>query len=83
MTTPKPPSGTTLGQGFRLLAQAVVEVAQQLKIMNQLTVLRAHADYDDASVATMHNFRAIDRDLFPAPATPTPAIRPADIRDAP
>ena len=41
MTAPGPgvPS-TTLGEGFKLLAKAVLTVAQQLKLANQLTVIR-------------------------------------------
>lgn len=52
MTTPEQPSpsGATLGQGFALLGKAVMAVAQQLQIMNQLSVMRIeNLDWRDTS----------------------------------
>ena len=36
----QPPSGPTLGTGFKLLAQAVILVAKAINNSNQLTILR-------------------------------------------
>lgn len=38
--TGQPVFSTTLGEGFKLLAKAVVAIAEQLKIANQLTAIR-------------------------------------------
>lgn len=58
-------TGPSLGKGFAMLAQAVVQVAQQIRIANQLTALHVRANYMGASVATSGDFRRIEAELFP------------------
>ena len=59
-------TGPTLGKGFTALAQAIIQVAQQLRIMNQLSAIRARAEYEDSQLASMTKFRRIEAELFPA-----------------
>ena len=38
--TGQPVASTTLGEGFKLLAKAVLAIAEQMKMANRLTALR-------------------------------------------
>lgn len=57
-------TGPSLGKGFAMLAQAVVQVAQQIRIGNQLTALQMRATDMGASATQNADFRHIEADLF-------------------
>lgn len=58
-------TGPSLGKGFAMLAQAVVQVAQQIRTANQLTALQLRAEYMGLSAVTNADFRRIEAELFP------------------
>ncbi|QUD15881.1 hypothetical protein [Nocardia phage KYD2] len=65
-------TGPTLGKGFTALAQAIIQVAQQIRIGNQMTALKMRAEYMGVSPTTNADFRRIEGELFPdAPAAKT------------
>lgn len=59
-------TGPTLGKGFTALAQAIIQVAQQIRIGNQMTALKMRAEYMGVSPTTNADFRRIEAELFPA-----------------
>lgn len=64
-----PVPGTTLGQGFRLMAQALLEIAQQMKLANQMTWLKLNTDNHVMFVSDEDQaaFDAIKSQIWKAP----------------
>lgn len=62
MTAPSP-SGATLGTGFKLLAKAILQIAQQLKIANQLAAIRLNNKELWATPDDLPEYRTIRREL--------------------
>ncbi|AEV52255.1 hypothetical protein [Nocardia phage NBR1] len=57
-------TGATLGKGLGMLAQAVIQVAQQIRTANQLTALRMRATDMGAAATGNADFRRIEAELF-------------------
>lgn len=60
-------TGPTLGKGLAILAQAVIQVAQQIRVTNQLTAIRMRAVDMGASATKNADFRRIEASLFSTP----------------
>ena len=64
--TGQPVFSTTLGEGFKLLAKAVVAIAEQMKTANQLAVIRLsliHVKADDVKTIDAAHYNLIREQL--------------------